>query len=109
MLRLALKLLLSAAALWTIFAFVPFGGRTLSDRWADARSPEEFAASTWAEMRGVPPAARPKGRPPARPQARTAQPPAARERASERPTEGHTEQDRRALERIVSQHLRESP
>lgn len=101
MLRFALKLLLAGAALAAIWAFVPFGGRTLSDRWTAARTPSEFAQRTWAEMKG--PAAPPaKARPPARPQARAAEP---RDRNGGRPTEGHTEADRRALDRIVSDRL----
>lgn len=98
MLRFALKLLLAGAALAAIWAFVPFGGRTLSDRWKTARTPSEFVARTWAEMKG--PAAPPAK---ARPQARSAEP---RERSGGRqPTEGHTEADRRALDRIVSDRL----
>ncbi len=104
MLRLVLKLLLAAAALWAIFAFVPFGGRTLADRWKAARSPSEVAERTWADMKGVPEKPSTKARPPARQQAR-AQAPAARDRTAERPTEGHTEADRRAVDRIVSEHL----
>lgn len=103
MLRLVLKLLLAAAALWAIFAFVPFGGRTLSDRWTAARSPSAFVEHTWAEMKGVPPEAPPKARPPARSRARAGQP--VHERTGERPSEGHSESDRRAVDRIVSEHL----
>jgi hypothetical protein len=102
MLRLALKLVLAAAAVAAVWAFVPFGGRTLAERWSAARSPSQFLDRTWAEMRGVPGAARGPGRP----QARAAQP-APRERAGERPTEGHTDADRQALDRILSQHLGE--
>jgi hypothetical protein len=105
MLRLVLKLLVAAAALWAIFAFVPFGGRTLADRWKASRSPAEFVERTWAEMKGTPESA--KARPPARSQARVAQPPAARDRAGERPTERHTDSDRRAVDRIVAEHLAE--
>jgi hypothetical protein len=102
MLRLALKLLLAGAALAAVWAFVPFGGRTLSDRWTAARSPSEFVDRTWAEMRG------PQGasRAPGRPQARQGAP--GRERAAERPTEGHTEADRQALDRILTRHLGEA-
>jgi hypothetical protein len=100
MLRLALKLLLAGAALAAIWAFVPFGGRTLSDRWASAGGPEEFLGRTWAEMRGAP---RPHG---GKPQARSGQ--AAPARGAERPSEGHTDADRRALDRVLSQHLGES-
>lgn len=104
--RLVLKLLFAAAALWAIFAFVPFGGRTLSDRWAAARSPSEFVERTWAEMKGSPADAPPRARPPARSRAHTAEP--ARARTAERPVERHTEADRRAVDRIVSEHLAEA-
>ncbi|BDG02010.1 hypothetical protein [Anaeromyxobacter oryzae] len=106
MLRLVLKLLLAAAALWAIFAFVPFGGRTLADRWRASRSPSEFVERTWAEMKGVPEKPAAKARPPARSQAR-AQGPAARDRTGDRPSEGHTDADRRAVDRIVTEHLSE--
>jgi hypothetical protein len=107
MVRLVLKLLFAAAALWAIFAFVPFGGRTLSDRWAAARSPSEFVERTWAEMKGSPADAPPRARPPARSHVRTAE--SVREkRAAERPVERHTEADRRAVDRIVSEHLAET-
>jgi hypothetical protein len=107
MLRLVLKLLVAAAALWAIFAFVPFGGRTLADRWKASRSPAEFVERTWAEMKGTPEPPPGKARPPVRSQARGAQPPAARDRAGERPTERHTDADRRAVDRIVAEHLAE--
>jgi hypothetical protein len=98
MLRVALKLLLAGAAISAVWCFVPFGGRTLADRWSAAGGPSEFVDRTWAEMKGS------DARPPARPQARGGQ---ARERTAGRPSEGHTESDRRALDRIVSQHARQ--
>ncbi len=100
MLRLVLKLALAAAALWAVFAFVPFGGRTLSDRWHAARTPSEFVDRTWAEMKGTSPEPSGKARP-QRPQARTTPPAGARDR----PAEGHTEADRKAVDRILSEHL----
>ncbi len=105
MLRFALKLLLAGAAVAAIWAFVPFGGRTLSDRWEASRSPVDFLERTWADMKG--PGQQPeRPRPPARSpraQARAAQP--ATGRAPAQPAEGHTDADRRALDQLVADHL----
>jgi hypothetical protein len=109
MLRLALKLLLAGAALAAVWAFVPFGGATLADRWAAAPDAGAFVDRTWADMKGEPepPPARP--RPPARAapaqgQARTTAPAKPPRR---QPTEGHTDADRRALDRILADRVRE--
>lgn len=91
MLRFAVKLALSAAVVWALWTFVPVKGRTLEDRWKAAGSFSRFAEAGWAEVRGARPAARPQAR----------QKPAPRER----PTEGHTDADRRALDRILNEHL----
>jgi hypothetical protein len=107
MLRLALKLLLAGAAAWAVCAFVPFGGRTLADRWAEAATPSEFLDRTWADMKGERGDAA-RTRPPARSQARTAQPPRAGDRAPARPAERYTDSDRRALDRVLSDGLSES-
>lgn len=97
MLRLILKVLLAAAALAAVWAFVPMGGRTMSDRWHHARNPTEFFARTWAEVRDDEhPPQHPRAAP--RSQARTGTP-------ATRPTESHTDTDRKALDRIVSDHL----
>lgn len=106
MLRLALKLLLAGAAMAAIWAFVPFGGRTLSDRWEVARSPSDFVERTWADMKG--PAQQPaKPRPPARSTQTQARPPVQRAsgRAPARPDEAHTDADRRALDQLVADRL----
>lgn len=97
MLRLFLKLAFAAGAVAAVFAFVPFGGRTLGDRWRAARTPSEFVDRTWAEMKSVDPRDRPTDRPPARAAPATA--------GRERPAEGHTEADRKAVDRILSEHL----
>lgn len=96
MIRVALKLVAAAAAVWAVWTFVPVGGRTLADRWRAAGNVSAFVERGWAEVTG---AARSKQ--PARPQARQkpAQPPAPR------PSEGHTEADRRAVERILADRL----
>lgn len=104
MLRLLLKLLLAGAAVAAIWAYVPFGGRTLGDRWEASRSPSDFLDRTWAEMKG--PAPQPAKRAPARAtrtQARAARP--GGERAHARPDEGHTDADRRALDQLVADRL----
>lgn len=97
MLRLLLKLAFAAGAVAAVFAFVPFGGRTLADRWRAARTPSEFVDRTWADMKR----ADPRGRPTDRPTDRAGPAAAARER----PAEGHTEADRKAVDRILSEHL----
>lgn len=105
MLRLALKLSLAAAALWAVFSFVPVGDRTLADRWKRAGTPAAFLEGAWAELKGEP-AAKPapprsRARAPSREGARAARPPA--------PTEDHTEADRRALDRLLAEQLRDAP
>lgn len=105
MLRFALKLLLAGAAVAAIWTFVPFGGRTLSDRWEASRGPTDFLERTWADMKGPAPQQE-KPRPPARPpraQARAAQP--ATGRAPAQPSEGHTDADRRALDQLVADRI----
>lgn len=94
MFRLALKVSLAAAALWAVWTFVPVRGRTLADRWHAAPGPSEFVERGWAEARGAF-SSKPAGRPQAR------QKPA----PGQRPTEGHTEADRRAVDRILADHL----
>jgi hypothetical protein len=96
MLRVLLKVVLAAAALAAVWAFVPIGGHTMADRWRRARTPAELIDRTWAELKGEP--AHPHAT--ARTQARTAAPGA-------RPTESHSDSDRKALDRIVSEHLQE--
>lgn len=91
MIRFIVKLALAAAAVWAIWTFVPVRGRTLAARWSAAGSLSAFVDGAVAEARG---------RTPARPQARSPKP-----GARERPTEGHTEADRKALDRILSEHL----
>lgn len=94
MIRVALKLVVAAAAVWAVWAFVPVGGRTLADRWRAAGSVSAFVERGWAEATGALGA-----RPAPRPQARQKTQPAAR------PTEGHSEADRRAVERILADRV----
>lgn len=98
MLRVLLKVLVAAAALAAVWAFVPISGRTMAERWHRAHDASEFVDRTWAELRGEP---RPAQRPHAPPRAQARSGPAAA-----RPTESHTEADRKALDRIVSDHVR---
>jgi hypothetical protein len=94
MIRLALKLALAAAAVWAIWTFVPVRDRTFAERWDAAGNLPRFLDRGFAEIsaawRGTP----------QRPQAR-AKPPAPREL----PVEAHTEEDRQAIERLLSRQL----
>lgn len=94
MIRLALKLGLAAAALWAVWVFVPVRGRTFAERWRAAPGAAAFVERGWAE------AAAALRKPAPRPQAR--QKPHG---APAQPTEGHTEADRKAVERILSDRL----
>jgi hypothetical protein len=96
MIRLALKLALAAGALWAVWTFVPIHGRTLAERWRTAPSAAAFAERGWDEAAQAFPGK------PARPQAQARQKPAA---PAQRPTEGHTEADRKAVERLLSDRL----
>lgn len=88
MFRFAVKLALAAAAVWAVWSFVPIRGRTLAARWRAAGGLVPFVERSWSEATGTP--------------ARQARSP-----ARERPTEGHSEADRRALDRILTQRLGE--
>jgi hypothetical protein len=90
MIRVALKLLVAAAAVWAVWSFVPVNGHTLADRWRAAGTPSAFLERGWAEATGGSHAK------PARPQARL---------PSQRPTEGHTDADRKAVERILADRV----
>lgn len=94
MFRLALKLALAAGAIWAVWTFVPVRGRTLAERWRAAPDAAAFLERGWDEA-----AHAFAGKPATRPQARQkpAQP--------QRPTEGHTDADRRAVDRILSERL----
>jgi hypothetical protein len=95
MIRVALKLVAAAAAVWAIWSFVPVGERTLAARWRAAGSLSAFLERGWAEaVRDT--ATRSSSKPQARPKPT---PPAAR------PTEGHTDADRRAVERILADRV----
>ena len=94
MIRLALKLALAATALWALWTFVPVHGRTLAERWRAAGDVVVFLERTGAEVAG-------RNTPPGRPQARGRGSGAPRER----PSEGHTEADRAAVDRLLSERL----
>jgi hypothetical protein len=124
LLKAALLIGAVAAALFLL----PFGGRTLADRWRAADGAADFAARTWAEMRGAPPEKAPARRPPARAQARASEQtlPRASEQTLPRsgekgpaqpgakgpgaaPEEGVTEAERKQLERLLGEHLADAP
>jgi len=90
-----LKFALVAGALAAVWMLVPVGGRTLQARWDAARSPVGFARGLWVEL----------DRAFAAPPAPKKAPPAERDRAA-RPSEAHTEGDRKAVDRIVAEHLK---
>jgi hypothetical protein len=96
MLRLLLKLALAAGAIAAVWSWVPISGRTLAARYRAAGSAPAFVDRSWSELTasrsGDPAKARTQARAPAR----------------ERPTEGHTEADRRAVERLLTEQLRDS-
>jgi hypothetical protein len=98
MLRLLLKLALAAAAVAAVWAWVPVGPRTMADRWRAASTPGLFVDRLLAELAGKEPGGRPIPRP---------QPP--RRPGAARPEEAHSDADRRALERILSDRLDEPP
>ncbi len=94
MIRLVLKVAVAAAAVWALWTFVPVRGRTLADRWRASGNVLTFLERAGAEIAGRSPA-------PARPQARNRHPAEARER----PSEGHSESDRAAVDRLLSERL----
>ncbi len=98
MIRLALKLTLAAAALWAVWTFVPLRGRTLAERWRAAGNLAAFVERGVAEVTG-------RRTAPPKPQARTPKTGDARER----PSEGHSDADRRAVDRLLSERLSEKP
>lgn len=100
-----LKAGLVLGALAAFLFLLPFGGRTLADRWRAADGAADFATRTWAEMRGVPaPGKAPPRGARSRPQARAPEP-----RPGEPPVEATTESDRRALDRLLGEHLADAP
>jgi hypothetical protein len=108
-----------AAILALVGAFVPFGGRTLVERWNAAPSASQFADRGWNDLTdrwdrlwGAKPAAKPgaKGNPArAAASARPARAPATPEKGAPVPVEHHTDADRTALERIVAEHAADKP
>jgi hypothetical protein len=105
-----LKLLKLGVLLGLVAGFLfllPFGGRTLFDRWRAARGPADFAARTWAEMQGRQPAS--PGAPAAPRKGKAGKPAGAAEPAPDRPLETTTEADRKALDKLLDQHLAEQP
>jgi hypothetical protein len=101
------KLALVVGALAAVWAFVPVGGRTLSERWRAAGSAERFAERSWAELREAfrdEPTAPAKTKPPRTPGPQTQA--RAKPGRDARPAEGHTDADRRALDQILAERLK---
>jgi hypothetical protein len=97
MLRLLVKLALAAAAVAAVWSWVPVGERTMADRWRAASTPGLFLDRIVTELRGREAGERPIPRAtPGRP-------------GRPRPAEAHSDADRRALERILSDRLDEPP
>lgn len=84
------------AAVWTL---VPVAGRTLHARWSAASGPQAFAKGLWTDLD------RALASKPGDDKARAA-PPAKGKAPAGRPDESVTEQDRKALDRIVAERLR---
>jgi len=101
MLRLLVKLALAAAAVAAMWTWVPVKGRTMGERWTRSASAGVFVDRTWAELTGAA-----ATRLPARPQARGTTP---RDRVGERPVERHSDDDRRAVDRILADELDAPP
>lgn len=91
-------ILLVAGGLAAAVAFLPLRGRTVLDRWQSAPSAGQFAARSWREVAVVAGLEHPPARRPAAPRT----PPAQAPRTA--PSERHTDADRAALERVVSEH-----
>jgi hypothetical protein len=123
----AMLKLLKLAVLLGLFAgflfLLPFGGRTLFDRWQGSRDAADFASRTWAEMRGLPPPTAPstpggprRGRPgkgqAAGPGGVTGPAGAAapgEPGPSDRPLETTTDAERKALDKLLDKHLADPP
>jgi hypothetical protein len=127
------SLIKAAVLLGAIAAFLfllPFGGRTLADRWKVAGGAGAFATRLWAEMKGEPPPGhsgkRTAGRGPAggpsagrtdagrvdedrTDGARTEADRPVEDRPGAGPTEKHTDADQKALDRLLGDHLADRP
>jgi len=99
MLRVALKILLAAAALAAVWAFVPIGGHTLAERFHRAGGAAAFAERTFEELRVAVERReqKPKPRVP-RGQARSGS-------AAAHPSEDYRASDQKALNRILTSRL----
>jgi hypothetical protein len=125
-----LKAAVLLGALAAVCLLLPIHGHTLAERWRAAGSPAAFGERLWAELRGEPPATRPRNRKgPAGSAGRTDEPrtdeartdgdePASPRtdagrtdagRSGAGPTERHTDADRQALDRLLGDHLADPP
>jgi hypothetical protein len=103
-----------AVILVLVGAFVPVNGKTLVERWNAAPSATQFAERGWTDLTarwdglwGAKPAGKPasKGAPSKGAVARPAGPRA----APAEPVENHSDEDRKALDRIVAEHAADRP
>jgi hypothetical protein len=103
-----------AAILVLVGAFVPVNGKTLVERWNAAPSATQFAdrgwndlTARWDRLWGAKPAAKPasKGTPSKGAAARPVPPRA----TLPEPVENHSDEDRKALDRIVAEHAADHP
>ena len=101
-----LKWTLLVAAIAAVLAFVPVNDRTLADRWRKSRDTSEFVHGLWIEGRHAFSSA------PTRSTSRHATAPTAHAtphartstHGTARPTEQHSEADRAAIDRILTEH-----
>jgi hypothetical protein len=101
-----LKWTLLVAAIAAVLAFVPVNGRTLVDRWRKSRDTSEFVHGLWIEGRHAFSSAptRSTSRHPSAPAARAAPHARTSTRSAARPAEQHSEADRAAIDRILTEH-----
>lgn len=101
------KLALVVAAMAAVWAFVPVGDRTLAERWRAAGSAERFAERSWSDLREAFRDEHAPSKQKTAPKAAARPQPQARNPSREaRPDEGHTDDDRRALDRILADRLK---
>jgi hypothetical protein len=103
-----------AAILVLVGAFVPVNGKTLVERWNAAPSATQFAdrgwndlTARWDKLWGSKPAVKPA--PKGTPSKGTAARPAPPRATPPEPVENHSDEDRKALDRIVAEHAADRP
>ena len=101
-----LKWTLLVAAIAAVLAFVPVNGRTLADRWRKSRDTSEFVHGLWIEGRHAFSSAptRSTSRHATAPTTHPAPHARSSTRSTARPSEQHSEADRAAIDRILTEH-----